>query len=95
MTEGARKISKPRLLEQVRDQLRLHQYSFDTERTYIYWIMRFIFFHELQNPKNMSKPEIEASLTHLAVNRGVSPSTQYLALAAILFTGSSCKAATK
>lgn len=78
-------MHKPKFLEQVRNQLRLHQYSYDTERTYIHWIKRFILFHKMQHPKNMGKTEVEAFLTHLAVNRGVSPSTQNLALSAILF----------
>lgn len=78
-------MHKPKLLEQVRNQLRLHQYSYDTERTYIHWIKRFIIFHGMQHPRKMGKNEVEAFLTHLAVNRGVSPSTQNLALAAILF----------
>lgn len=78
-------MQKPRLLEQVRNQLRLHQYSFDTERTYIHWIKRYVLFHKKRHPKGMGKIEVQAFLTHLAVNRGVSPSTQNLALAAILF----------
>ena len=78
-------MHKPKLLDQVRNQIRLYQYSYDTERTYTHWIKRFIVFHGLQHPKDMGKAEIEAFLTHLAVNRGVSPSTQNLALSAILF----------
>jgi integron integrase len=57
----------------------------DTERAYVHWIKRFIVFHGMRHPGEMGKAEIEAFLTHLAVNRGVSPSTQNLALAAILF----------
>ena len=63
----------------------LLQYSPDTERAYIYWVRRFILFHKKKHPKEMGKKEVEEYLTHLAVNHAVSPSTQNLALAAILF----------
>ena len=75
-------MHKPKLLDQVRNQIRLYQYSYDTERTYTHWIKRFIVFHGMLHPKDMGKAAIKAFLTHLAVNRGVSPSTQNLALAA-------------
>lgn len=78
-------MSQSKLLDRVRHTIRLHQYSLDTERAYIHWIRRFILFHNKQHPMDMGKPEVEAFLTHLAVNRAVSPSTQNLALAAILF----------
>jgi site-specific recombinase XerD len=48
-------------------------------------VRRFILFHGKRHPRTMGKPEVEAFLTHLAVQRKVSPSTQNQALAAILF----------
>ena len=77
--------SKPRLLDQMRDTIRLHQYSVATERAYVHWVRRFILFHEKQHPETMGRKEVEAFLTHLAVNRQVAASTQNVALAAILF----------
>jgi len=56
-----------------------------TERSYVHWVRRFILFHGKKHPKTMGKEEIEAFLTHLAVDRRVSPSTQNVALAAILY----------
>jgi hypothetical protein len=56
-----------------------------TERVYLYWVRRFITFHEKRHPKEMGKEEIEVFLRHLAVNRKVSPSTQNAALASILY----------
>jgi integron integrase len=56
-----------------------------TEQSYIQWIRRFIFFHEKRHPETMGEPEISAFLSHLAVDRKVSPSTQNQALSAILF----------
>jgi site-specific recombinase XerD len=77
---------KPKkLLDQVRDALRLKNYAYSTEKTYVDWIERYIRFHKLRHPKEMNAPEIEAFLTHLAVNQNVAPSTQNQALSALLF----------
>lgn len=75
----------PKLLEQVRQRLRVGHYSRRTEQTYIPWIKRYILFHDKRHPKDMGKSEIEAFLTHLAVDRHVSAATQNQALNAILF----------
>ena len=64
-----------KLLEQVSDQIRLKYYSYRTEETYIQWIRRYILFHNKRNPKEMVVPEIEAFLTHLAVEGNVAVST--------------------
>ena len=74
-----------KLLEQVRDSLRLKHYSYRTEETYLTWIKRFILFHGKRHPREMGSPEIEAFITHLAVARNVAVSTQNQALSAILF----------
>lgn len=77
---------KPRkLLDQVRDKLRVKHYAYRTEKAYIFWIRRFILFHDKTHPKYMGVKEIEAFLTHLAVKRGVSASTQNQALNALMF----------
>jgi len=76
---------KPRLLNHMRETIRLHQYSIATERVYLHWVRRFILFNGKQHPDSMGKMEVERFLTHLAVNRCVAPSTQNVALAAILF----------
>ncbi len=78
-------MAKQRLLDQVRDRIRTLHYSIRTEQSYIGWIKRFIFFNNKKHPKDMGKLELEAFLTHLAVNRNVSASTQNQALNAILF----------
>jgi integron integrase len=75
----------PRLLEQVRDRIRARHLSFRTEKTYLYWIRRFVWFHKRQHPRELAGPEIEAFLTALAVENKVSASTQNQALAALLF----------
>ena len=78
-------MPKIRLLDRVRESIRVRQYRTSTEKSYTAWIRRYILFHGKQHPSGMEKPEIEAFLTHLAVNRRVSPSTQNQALQAILF----------
>ncbi len=77
--------ARPRLLDQVRDYLRTLHYSYRTEQQYLFWIRRFILFHGKRHPSDMAAPEVENFLTHLAVDRKVSASTQNQALAAILF----------
>ena len=74
-----------KLLEQVQDVIRLKHYSYQTEKTYIYWIRHYILFHDKRHPKDMGTPEIEAFLTNLAVNKNVAASTQNQALHAVLF----------
>lgn len=75
----------PKLLDQVRERIRLKHYSIRTEKTYLAWIRRFILFHGKQHPRDMGKKEVEAFLTHLAVDRRVAASTQNQALNAVLF----------
>ena len=76
---------KKKLLDIVRDKVRVKHYSISTERTYVHWIKHYIFYHNKRHPIEMEKPEIEAFLTHLAVDKQVSPSTQNQAFSAILF----------
>jgi integron integrase len=75
----------PRLLDQLRDAIRRKHYSYRTEKTYLHWARRYILFHEKRHPSIMGEAEIAAFLTHLAVDRRVSASTQNQALNAILF----------
>lgn len=75
----------PKLLDQVREKLRLKHYSIRTESQYLHWIKRFIFYHHKRHPREMGGPEVEAFLTHLATAGGVSASTQNQALSALLF----------
>ena len=78
-------MSQIRLLERVRQAIRVRQYSMSTEKNYLAWVRRYILFHDKCHPVEMGKMEVEAFLTHLAVGRAVSPSTQNQALQAILF----------
>ena len=76
---------KPKLLDQVRHAVRLRNYSYRTEQSYVAWVRRFILFHNKKHPCEMGKPEVEAFLKHLAVRQDVAASTQNQALSALLF----------
>jgi len=58
----------PKLLERVSESIRLKPYSIRTEQTYVDWIKRYILFHQKRHSDTMNVPEIEAFLTHLAVD---------------------------
>jgi integron integrase len=75
----------PRLLDQVRQVLRVRRYALSTEECYVQWVTRFIHFHNKRNPRDMGATEVEQFLTHLAVDGHVSASTQNQALNALVF----------
>lgn len=77
--------SEPRLLDQLRDRIRLKHYSIRTEGQYVQWARRFILFHHKRHPREMGADEVEAFLTHLAVEGRVAAATQNQALSALLF----------
>lgn len=77
--------SSPRLLDQVRERIRVKHYSLRTEQAYVGWIKRYIFFNDKRHPRDMGKVEVEAFLGVLAVERNVSAATQTQALSALLF----------
>ena len=74
-----------KLLDEVRDQIRLKHYSLSTEKSYAVWIKRFILFNDKRHPLEMGAPELRRFLTDLAVNKRVSASTQNQALNAVVF----------
>jgi len=76
---------KPKLLDRLRNEIHLRRYSRSTETNYINWAKRFILFHDKRHPQHMGAQEVTAFLTHLAVERRVSASTQNQARAAIVF----------
>jgi len=70
------KAKPKKLLDQVRDVLRVKHYAYRTEKTYVFWIRRFILFHGKKHPVDMGTKQIQEFLTHLAVERNVAASTQ-------------------
>lgn len=79
------KNDRPRLLDQVRQMIRVKHYSLRTEESYVNWIRRFIIFHNKKHPVAMGEKEIGEFITHLAKNQKVSASTQNQALCAVVF----------
>jgi integron integrase len=75
----------PRLLDALRERIRVLHYSLRTERAYVQWVRRFIRFHRGRHPREMGEAEVTAFLGALATEGNVSASTQNQALAAILF----------
>jgi integron integrase len=76
---------KPRLLDEVRKVARVRHFSLRTEQAYVQWIKRFILFHDKRHPREMAEAEIRAFISHLAVDREITASTQTVALSALLF----------
>lgn len=78
-------MPQPKLLDVVRDRIRVRHYSYQTETVYLGWIRRFIRFHQGRHPRELGGPDVERFLSYLAVERKVSASTQNQALSAVLF----------
>ena len=85
MDSSQNQPDSPKLLDRVVSRLRVKHYSRRTEIAYVDWIKRFIWFHGKRHPQEMGAAEVEAFLSHLAVARSVSASTQNQAKSALLF----------
>jgi integron integrase len=77
--------ASPRLLDQVREKIRLKHYSYRTEQQYLGWIRRYILFSGRRHPRDLGPADVEAFLSHLVTDRSVAAATQNQALAALLF----------
>ena len=75
----------PKLLDRMREALRVRHYSYRTEQAYLDWARRYILFHGKRHPAEMGAAEVGVFLTHLATERQASASTQNQAKAALLF----------
>jgi hypothetical protein len=58
--------NQPRLLDQLRNRMRVKHYSIRTEEAYVDWVRRYILFHHKVHPRELGSSDIEAFLTHLA-----------------------------
>jgi integron integrase len=78
---------KLKLLDQIREVMRLKHYSIRTERTYCQWVRRYVQFHQMKSREDMLPPEprMECFLSNLAVKGNVAVSTQNQAFNALLF----------
>lgn len=78
-------MAKSVLLSEIRTEVRRRRMSYRTEQNYIGWITRFIYYHNLEHPKNMGEQEVVEFLNHLVTNREVPDSIQNQARQAIHF----------
>jgi site-specific recombinase XerD len=78
-------VKRRGLLEVARERMRTRHLAYRTEQAYLQWIRRYIVFHQRRHPRELGAAEVERFLTHLAVDRKVSASTQSQALQAVLF----------
>ncbi len=83
--ENQHKPQERKLMDRVRDRIKVKHYSRSTESIYCHWILKYILFHKKRHPAEMGKPEIEAYLNYLARDRHYSASSQNQAFNAILF----------
>ncbi len=82
---GVTTLKPPRLLEVVRQQIRVRHYSVRTEQAYVGWIRRYILANGKRHPRDMGATEVAAFLTQLAIEGNVAAATQNQALSALLF----------
>lgn len=75
----------PGLPQVAQEKMRLRHLAFRTEQAYLQWIRRYVHFHQRRHPRDLGAADVEQFLTHLAVSRKVSASTQSQALQALLF----------
>ena len=76
---------KPKLLDQLREAIRVRHYSIRTEEAYVQWVKRYIYFHDKRHPKELNARHVAAFLSDLAIERKVAASTQNQALCALVF----------
>lgn len=84
-TESLPPLRSAKVLDQLRERLRYQHYSLRTEQAYVHWVRAFIRFHGLVHPAQLDGAAVEAVLSWLAGERGVSSSTHRQALAALLY----------
>lgn len=78
-------MSKPRLIDRIRDSIRVRNYSIRTERTYLHWIRQYLRHNGMRNPEEMGEVEVADFLSHLVLRKDVAPNTQRVALNALVF----------
>ena len=74
-----------RFLDQLRQDIRARGYAYQTEKTYLHWVRRFILFHNKRHPREMGAEHINSFLSHLGCQRHCSPATQRIALNALVY----------
>ena len=83
-------MTQLKLLDQVRDALRVRHYSIRTEETYVQWIKRYILFHHKTHPRDLAEADISAFLTDLASTRMSQPRPKIKPCPPCYFSTSRC-----
>lgn len=78
-------MDKPKLLDLIRNEIRLRHFSIRTEKAYVGWVYKYVLFHNKKHPIEMGEKEVMQYLSYLAVNRNVSKATQNQTFNALLF----------
>ncbi len=76
---------RSRFLEEIRRDMRLRGYAIKTEKTYLHWILRYIYFIDRRHPSEAGALEVRAFLTYLAADRKVAVNTQKIALNSVVY----------
>ncbi|BBM64939.1 integron integrase [Vibrio alfacsensis] len=76
---------KSQFLLSVKEHMIARHYAKKTIESYLFWIKRFIVFHQLAHPSKLAEDDVERFLSHLAIDEKVAVKTQALALNAISF----------
>lgn len=82
------KPKKKKILNEVREIMRLKHYSIHTERSYCDWVKRFIFFHGIKDRAELfvdGEKKIESFLSNLAMEENLAAATQNQAMNALVF----------
>ena len=78
-------MAKSLFLNSISEFMHTRRFAKRTIQTYIYWIKRYIVFHNKQHPAKLGNKEVELYLTFLANTENVAPGTQTIALNALVF----------
>lgn len=73
MSHSSTRTSAPRLLDQVREIIRIKHYCIRTEQAYMQWIRRYILYHDKRHPKDMGATEVSSdpSVLQRAIRQAV------------------------
>lgn len=76
---------KPKLLTQLRNEIKSRGYSYHTEKNYVFWVRDYVIYHKIKHPSTLGSEHIKLYLNYLVNKRHAAPSTQNQALCALLF----------
>ena len=78
-------MSKRKLLDRIKREVKRRNYSYSTEKTYCQWVIRYVRYHNLTHPRELGNRDIVRYLNYLANECNLAASTQNQALSALVF----------